>query len=153
RSRMIDVSEPASSPQRVFQLGMSRCDRRAIKNRPTILYRTTTSPLVVQYLIDWPVRHTSAGHHLIHSATAPGIWLEKGRAGGRAGRPARPLAGSRSTAWSDSRQWGGFLKVIHDGSTAIRRCPFRVVQNSWGENRKPNATISPTRRKLEPVDP
>ena len=44
---------------------------------------------------------------------AEGIWLEKGRAGGRARQPARPLAGSRSKHLKRLRQWGGCLKVGH----------------------------------------
>jgi len=64
------------------------------KNRPENQFRTTTSPLVV--------RHQSTGR-LVESLNLRGTNLEsrpyqeKGQAGGRARRPARPLAGSRFT--------------------------------------------------------
>ena len=64
------------------------------KNRPENQFRTTTSPLVV--------RHQSTGR-LVEGLNLRGTNLEsrpcqeKGRTGGRARRPARPLAGSRFT--------------------------------------------------------
>jgi len=64
------------------------------KNRPENQFRATTSPLVV--------RHQSTGR-LVEGLNLRGTNLEsrpcqeKGRTGGRARRPARPLAGSRFT--------------------------------------------------------
>jgi len=78
-------------PTRPSDPGLSREKK---KNRPENQFRTTTSPLVV--------RHQSTGR-LVEGLNLRGTNLEsrpcqeKGRTGGRARRPARPLAGSRFT--------------------------------------------------------
>jgi hypothetical protein len=60
------------------------------KKRPENQFRTTTSPLVVRHRINWPVRLWPGPR-----GDSPRVQAvsEKGRAGGRARRPARPLAG------------------------------------------------------------
>jgi hypothetical protein len=77
------------------------------KNRPENQCRTTTSPLVV--------RHQSTGR-LVEGLNLRGTNLdsrpyqEKGRAGGRARRPTRPLAGELFYQRQNGRrQWGGCL--------------------------------------------
>src|SRR4051812_40424301 len=61
------------------------------KNRPEDRLRTTTSPLVVQIQITWPVG--SMARQFKKSLLNRTCVRKKGRAGGRARRPARPLAG------------------------------------------------------------
>ena len=62
------------------------------KNRPENGIRTTTSPLVVQNPADWPVSSGKLKMCLSHLEPL----IERGRAGGRARLPARPLAVNRS---------------------------------------------------------
>ena len=62
------------------------------KNRPANGIRTTTSPLVVQNPADWPVSSGKLKMCLSHLEPL----IERGRAGGRARLPARPLAVNRS---------------------------------------------------------
>jgi hypothetical protein len=64
---------------------------RKEKNRPEDRLRTTTSPLVVQIQITWPVGPIAQRFEIFDSNRSS--VREKGRAGGRARRPARPLAG------------------------------------------------------------
>jgi hypothetical protein len=73
------------------------------KNRPENQFRATTSPLVV--------RHQSTGR-LVEGLNLRGTNLEsrpcreKGRAGGRARRPARPLAGEPFYQGQNDRRQG-----------------------------------------------
>jgi hypothetical protein len=79
------------------------------KNRPENQFRTTTSPLVV--------RHQSTGR-LVEGLNLRGTNLEfrpcqeKGQAGGRARRPARPLAGSRFTRGKTTVARGWLLIIL-----------------------------------------
>ena len=84
---------PTGRPARPWRTAARRLIAKAKrKNRPENGIRTTTSPLVVQNPADWPVRRESPER----SSHASGLLYEKGRAGGRARQPARPVAVSRS---------------------------------------------------------
>src|SRR6202021_1184829 len=75
---------PASRPVIVGPRNLD--GSKEIKNRPENRSQTTTSPLVVQNPIDWPVgrENSRVPKH------ARSLCLEKGRAGGRARQPPRP---------------------------------------------------------------
>jgi hypothetical protein len=118
---------------------------KEIKNRPENRSQTTTSPLVVQNPIDWPVgrENSSVTKH------AWSLWFEKGRAGGRARQPARPLAWSRSKHLETTIASGvASYKVIAASlnSSRLLLILFRCLTRD-NTNRKSSARMNSHRQK------
>jgi hypothetical protein len=118
---------------------------KEIKNRPENRSQTTTSPLVVQNPIDWPVgrENSRVPKH------ARSLCLEKGRAGGRARQPARPLAWSRSKHLETTIASGvATYKVIAASlnSSRLLLILFRCLTRD-NTNRKSSARMNSHRQK------
>ncbi len=116
-----------------------------MKNRPENRSQTTTSPLVVQNPIDWPVgrENSSVTKH------AWSLWLEKGRAGGRARQPARPLAWSRSKHLETTIASGVATYKVNGGELELQPLfvDFVSLLNTNMDNRKSSARMnSPAQR-------